>query len=771
MTTISLGLIAGGAVSSLGLTLASTHAAVHAGLANFSETFFLGPGHTRIVGAQIPRGALDLPGEAEGAIVGGETRLDAMLTRAVAECLAAAPNVPTPRIALILVGPEAARLHDPTGWFGRRRDACEAALGRRFDPASHEFAEGSPGLASALGLAQQLLTHQPDGACLIAAVDSLLNAADMRVLLDGDRVLTRDVREGLVPGEAAACVLLTRSHDAPIRILGVGQAHDPDNRAADQPARGVGLAQAARVAFQQAALGPHDIRTRYADVTGEAHAFEDVAYAWTRLLRRASPEGAHYETPVTSTGYVGAGMGLLLLALTLAEAGHHGPNDPTLILLGSHGSGRGAVVACTGSLASMPLRPVNDGRTLPTLLAQHAEDSAFYHTQHHSFALRSNHTPRSQRDLVELRDAHLAGLIIAEREGASAPGWRAASDPLHEPTFGAVFVAARLALAGDDSVADQRLHSVEAALQDLEADEEAPDFAEALDAALVPFPVEGPVLARCIERWRVAPLATLRRAAFLALLRGGRELAPILTATLGDPDPYTRACALRACGTLGLHERRPQLLAALSMPASIVRRWAAWSLARLGDSSGREVLLDWLLASDGDPYPASALAAILDEAACTRQIDRMLVDEASLRAGLELIRYSGALRWADELCTRMSVPAFAQRAADVFAHITGAPLSTAGMWRAPPTSAPPGDDDPEVAVADKQPPDEELPWPDPDGVRRWWARARTSDPRPHLAGQPLTPVWAQAVLADQDLSLRQHHHAAWYLSTRRITPA
>lgn len=73
---------------------------------------------------------INLVGEAEWAIVGGETKLDAMLTRPVAECLAAAPNVPTQRIALILAGPEAARLQRAA----RTRHFASSASARHMTP-------------------------------------------------------------------------------------------------------------------------------------------------------------------------------------------------------------------------------------------------------------------------------------------------------------------------------------------------------------------------------------------------------------------------------------------------------------------------------------------------------------------------------------------------------------------------------------------------------------------------------------------------------------
>lgn len=782
--------LAAGATTSVGLTMASSAAAIRAGLANFSETHFVGPGREAIIGAAVPPDAMGMPVESDGSLLGGEPRLDVMLARAVGECMRAAKSVEPRRTAMLLVAPERVRLHDPERWAQQRIRACEAALGLEFHAERQGFPEGSPGLISALAVAREWLAESRVEACLVAGADSYLNPEDMRELLRTERVLTPATQDGFIPGEAAACVLVVRSDAAvladrtALQLLGIGRAQAPDCLAADRPARGIGLAQAARAALAEAQVAAHELGKRHADVTGEAHAFEDVGHAWARLLRQPSPDDASYETPVTRLGHVGAAIGPLLLGLAL----HHGESRgesharlrleaPGLIFLSSAGPGRGAVViqirrAPDGQHAApWPLR-VHDGRVLPALVAQHAEDASFYWSQCATGALRSRHTPRSLARLERLLDAHLEGLHTADVESGAGAGWEICWQRLQRwPAAEQAFVATWAALAAAsvaDPAAPERLERLESMVRTDVA------LSGGLPAAVARWPSGAPWAAHCVERWQLAPAPELRWSGLTAAVLRREDAEAAVTRGLADDDARTRARALRACGELGLATRRAALVDALSAGDVACRRWAAWSLAWLGDPRGRTLLLEWLAVTNGDSYPASAVIQVLGGEERLALVRAALREPGRARQALEVLRFSGDLCCIPDLLDAMEDRTNARLAADVFSHITGASLAAEGMWQFPPEPDPASHDDadPDISVAAKEHPDEDLPWPDIAGIQRWWAaeRGRIVGAGPWLAGRPLTPTWAQALLREPERGQLQRHHAALYLHAQRLTP-
>lgn len=336
-----------GVVSSLGLTAPATFAALRGGVDAYSQTHFLDQAHVPISGAVIPRDVLGLPNEVDGAIQGGDEKLTEMVRSAVVEC---ATGVSLGKTALLIVGPEEERTV-----FSRGMDACfsacEKALETQFHEGSRAFSSGSPGLSEALITARDLLQSRQVKSVLLVGVDSLLSTGDMHEgILDG-RILSWGTSDGYIPGEAAACVLLTRPSDraenAPpcVFVSGIGAGTESRTLHEKKRSTGVGLAAAIKQALSQAGVGAHDVYLRYADVTAEPYFFEEASYAWSRLLRAPSPPGYKMVTPVTRLGHVGAAIGPLLLALIVDEVRRgYRPQPIALIHLSTPGSARAAVL-------------------------------------------------------------------------------------------------------------------------------------------------------------------------------------------------------------------------------------------------------------------------------------------------------------------------------------------------------------------------------------------------------------------------------------------
>jgi len=93
----------------------------------------------------------------------------------------------------------------------------------------------------------------------VAAVDTLTNAPTLDGLLRQGRLLRPDNSDGVIPGEAAAGLLLTRrprrDDDAcPLWLTGFGFARERATIHSDEPLRGLGLAQAYREALAESGV-------------------------------------------------------------------------------------------------------------------------------------------------------------------------------------------------------------------------------------------------------------------------------------------------------------------------------------------------------------------------------------------------------------------------------------------------------------------------------------------------------------------------------------
>ena len=108
------------------------------------------------------------------------------------------------------------------------------------------------------------------------------------------RLKTEENSDGVIPGEAAAVVLVQRQPASTtamaVEVSGLGFGHETANILTEAPLLGLGLAEAARVALAQAGLQMHEMDFRLSDVTGESYGFREQALAVARLLRERLEE-------------------------------------------------------------------------------------------------------------------------------------------------------------------------------------------------------------------------------------------------------------------------------------------------------------------------------------------------------------------------------------------------------------------------------------------------------------------------------------------------
>lgn len=254
-----------------------------------------------------------------------------------------ASSAPPRRLPLVVALPDAAPRTGPT----REALVAEAmqSAGWTPDPKElHVVPGGSLAGVLALERARALLAAGHP-AVIVCAADSWVTPGVLLELQRAHRLLGPQQADGVVPGEAAAGVVVSASgHGALGAIRGIGLAHEPASIGNDVPLRALGATEAARRALAQAGRSMHDMDLRISDAAGESYEFKEQALAVTKLLRRRK-ERFPLWLPAASLGHVGAAAGLcgVVWALVAMRRGH-APGLRAIAWASDGRSERGALV-------------------------------------------------------------------------------------------------------------------------------------------------------------------------------------------------------------------------------------------------------------------------------------------------------------------------------------------------------------------------------------------------------------------------------------------
>lgn len=466
-----------------------------------------------------------------------------------------------------------------------------------------------------------------------------------------------------------------------------------------------------------------------------------------------------------------------------------------------------------------PLQPPSDAaratqrNTLPSLIARHAEDAAFYWLRRMAGVRSSLHDLGSLTRFDNLLEANLEGLRVAQAESGPADsrgrfvepgnaGWKAVWPRVTKwKTADEAFVAGVLALEAAHAGYNRPYLDL---LQDAACDqfEEAQgqhehEIARGLASAAAWLP--WPVVEHSVLAWASSHEPVLRRCALSASVLQRLPPGDSLHHWAEDSSALVRVRALRAVGEVGDAKLAPLLTAAVRAPQDLAdpfycRAWAAWSLCLLGRREGCEPLITWHAqrTEKAQPFDAwAALAQVMPQTEFDSALQSLLTNHP--RDALTAMRYSGEARWIDTLLSvcvvhlePQAIKAYfdeprrnlARLAADVIAHITGCRIGDNLWMHAPeePEDENAAADNPAISVAKKSDPDHGLQWPDLAKLSRWWTqnRARFSEGEAHagryIAGAPLTPEHARQVLASASATQLQRNHAAFYLRCTQQTP-
>ncbi|RKG99960.1 hypothetical protein D7V97_30935 [Corallococcus sp. CA053C] len=319
-------------VSPVGLTAATTAAALRAGITRVRET--------RLKDSQFePRiaGVLEeehLPPLREG-LVEAMKRMTSRHRRLVrlGACalqeVAGACGGPLP---LVLALPEPQPWGDPMG--DAFLEHLQSQAGVEVEASSHLLRQGRAGGLMAVARGLELLATRRARQVLVGGVDTYWDARLLAHLDAEDRLKRRDVADGFIPGEGAAFLWLgvpgtaKRLGREPLAsITGAGLGREPGHRYSTEPYLGEGLSQA----FQQlfAGLPPQSPKVRcvYAGFNGESFWTKEWGVAYLRHAQRFETE-FRMEHPAEYTGDAGAALGPMMLgaaAVGLRKGYREGP--------------------------------------------------------------------------------------------------------------------------------------------------------------------------------------------------------------------------------------------------------------------------------------------------------------------------------------------------------------------------------------------------------------------------------------------------------------
>jgi uncharacterized protein (TIGR02270 family) len=224
-------------------------------------------------------------------------------------------------------------------------------------------------------------------------------------------------------------------------------------------------------------------------------------------------------------------------------------------------------------------------------------------------------------------------------------------------------------------------------------------------------------------------------------------------------NPALRARALKAIGELGDASLKTNVEAALRDADVTYRFAAAWSGALLGVPAAVLALRE--IAESGSPRAAAAAAMAsrrMDLSAAQSWQKWLASDPKRIRLAILTAGVVGDPSSVPWLISLMGQLPLARPAGEAFTSITGVDLAYRDLERKPPEDFNAGPtEDPKDENVDMDP-DDNLPWPEPALVQKWWEknRGQFQNGTRYLLGKPMSVDWLKTVLRDG----RQRQRAA-----------
>lgn len=370
------------------------------------------------------------------------------------------------------------------------------------------------------------------------------------------------------------------------------------------------------------------------------------------------------------------------------------------------------------------------------VIFQHAEEAAFLWLLRDGAVGAAHFALEDVTRLDERLEAHIDGLRVA-----GDPGWEVARTAMVENIEpGEVFAAAVLAFEGGDeakvkealgagTAKPEAMRGLVSALGWLDRDAASQHIRALVNAA--------------------DPLLKRVGSAASAIHRINPGIS-VLQEAFASEDVFLKARAFRAVGELGMMDAHITLRANLKAKDKTVRFWAAWSNALLNGNKDAVAHLQQV-AEVGGPF-ARRSAQMAMRRLPTRDgklwLLRLVKELRQIRVALAAAGAMGDPDVVPFLIDQMKTPSMARAAGESLSLITGVNLAYDKLegpkpegFEAGPTEDP---EDENVSLD----PDDNLSWPDPALVQKWWTskQNRFSKGTRYLLGQPISLESARQAL-------------------------
>jgi uncharacterized protein (TIGR02270 family) len=371
--------------------------------------------------------------------------------------------------------------------------------------------------------------------------------------------------------------------------------------------------------------------------------------------------------------------------------------------------------------------------TIRMVVAQHVEEASFHWLLRRSAVSAPHYNLLDLAKLDTRLDAHVDGLRIAGEDG-----WSACETGLPWEEPGGVFVGMLLAL--ESAIPDRIEEMLTIAVS-------SPELAKGGASAVGWLPsAPKQFLSGLLES--TEPTAQLIGIAALAVRRENPSKG--LPEWVNAGAAVVQARALRAVGELGRLDLLPEAERHLKSEHPEVRFSAAWSAVLL---SGKPEALSALasIAQSDSHHRERALQTVMrraDPHAAKAWQQKLAQDSDTLRLAVQGVGAIGDPAEVPWLIEHMKTPELARVAGESFTTITGVDLAYHDLegkrsegFESGPTEDP-ADENVEMD------PDENLPWPDPELIQKWWQsnRGGFQPGTRHLSGKPITVDWCKQVL-------------------------
>jgi len=333
----NLAVLTSGMVTGVGLNAPASCAAIRCGINNFQETHFMDRGGEWITGCVVP---LEKPWR-------GVAKLKYMAVPAIDECLNAIGGAKSEDIPLFLCVAEKERSGRFAGLDEQLLTDVVEELGITLHPQSAVIAEGRVGPLHAVMQATKMIGQGQASYCIVAGVDTFLEAGTLSIYEEQMRLLTADNSNGFIPGEAGAAVLLGPAgsvRESGMIIQGIGFGTEKATIESEEPLRADGLVAAIKEALTSAGLGMGDLDFRIMDANGEQYVFKEASLALSRILRERKKEFDIWH-PGDCIGEVGAAT--VPVVFGIAEAAlrkGYAPGKKILCHFGNDDGQRAAII-------------------------------------------------------------------------------------------------------------------------------------------------------------------------------------------------------------------------------------------------------------------------------------------------------------------------------------------------------------------------------------------------------------------------------------------